>query len=424
MKRINLFIILFGFIWMNILGSCDEEVTPPRVLTGSADKITGNSATLSGQILSDGGGSIKERGFLIGKSFNLTFNDTKIVSPGGVGGFTAEVSDLDRLTVYYFAAYATNSAGTIFGIPTVFITDTEAPKVSTLPVKEVGSSTALAVGNLTDDGGGVILRVGFCLSKNSNPTVNNLVVEGDFTSEEPLLLGEFDADLTDLEEKTKYYLRAFADNGKQVVYGEEVNFTTEQSLLTDIEGNTYETVTIGNQVWMAENLRVTKYKNGSEISHKPYNQFNLWPDDGEGYWDYANQNSSTNSVYGKLYNWYAVTDPQGLCPTGWHVASRNEWKILFEYLGGIYTEAYSSATIKLKSTTGWPAGKNGDNSSGFNAVPNGASYGDFGNGAHWFTSDRIENYPGYPGSVTLFDAIILGGGTPEYNGLGIRCIKD
>ena len=102
-------------------------------------------------------------------------------------------------------------------------------------------------------------------------------------------------------------------------------------IVTDIDGNVYETVLIGDQLWMAENLKTTKYRDGSEIPNITNNQ--EWNDLSSGaYSDYDN-NPTNSETYGRLYNWHTVDDYRGLCPEGWEEPSVSDWHVLTNYLG-------------------------------------------------------------------------------------------
>jgi len=148
-----------------------------------------------------------------------------------------------------------------------------------------------------------------------------------------------------------------------------LNAQDNTGTVTDIDGNVYKSVKIGNQWWMAENLNVGSFKNGDPI-HEAHSM-KEWREHLYslkcGY--YAN-NPDNGKIYGKLYNWVAVNDPRGLAPEGWHVPTDEEWQILADFLGG-----EEIAGKKLKSTSGWEKvtdkDGNGDNSSGFTALPGG-----------------------------------------------------
>jgi len=141
--------------------------------------------------------------------------------------------------------------------------------------------------------------------------------------------------------------------------------------VTDIDGNTYKTVTIGDQTWMAENLRTSHYNDGSEIPLVTVDT--LWGKlTTAGFCWYSNNPSKYKSVYGALYNWYAVTnDSLDIAPEGWHVPTDADWVVLETYLGaGVLTDGRLTGGAFLKSKEGWNSPNLGaDNSSGFTGMP-------------------------------------------------------
>ncbi|MDP6772315.1 MAG: FISUMP domain-containing protein, partial [Anaerolineales bacterium] len=192
------------------------------------------------------------------------------------------------------------------------------------------------------------------------------------------------------------------------------------SCVIDIDGNVYETVQIGDQLWMAENLNVTHFRNGEEITLIGASTEELsWQD--YFYAAYSDWNNlppthehSTHEIYGRLYNWFAVDDSRGLCMEGWHVPSDGEWEILVNYLGG---EDVAGSKLKEVGTTHWSqcvyegtaCNPNSDatNSSGFTGLPGGyrnqyAAYkhlGKFG----YFWSSTAKRYGLYgEGSVESY----------------------
>ncbi len=203
---------------------------------------------------------------------------------------------------------------------------------------------------------------------------------------------------------------------------------TEDPLkVVDIDGNEYNTVIIGGQEWMAENLRTATYRNGEAIIHLEPNH--AWSSAGStqaGGWAHYQNNDDLENTYGKLYNWYAVNDPRKICPEGWHVPSDAEWTILTDFLDGL-----DEAGGKMKSTgTGHWKSPNveASNQSGFNGRPGG--YRNF-NGEFVF----LTTY-GYWWSSTVKDASYSWGrylhhndkkvgrnGSFKTNGLSVRCVK-
>lgn len=200
--------------------------------------------------------------------------------------------------------------------------------------------------------------------------------------------------------------------------------------VTDIEGNVYKTVIIGTQTWMAENLRTCMYSNGDDIFH------------GTDQKTWSNSSSLKGAFYGlqddylirgNLYNWYAVNNYRGLAPKGWHIASKNDWQILIDYLGG---EKIANRKLQDTRTKYWHSGNSGaTNETGFSAVQCGfviSFFRESTNGTNWWTSTKNNNNS--PWTVVMFgtDKDIYGGGgsmniSDGLNwdvGFSVRCIKD
>jgi uncharacterized protein (TIGR02145 family) len=115
------------------------------------------------------------------------------------------------------------------------------------------------------------------------------------------------------------------------------NGNSQTDSITDIQGNTYKIVKIGDQWWMAENLRTTQYANGEEIPH--ITNDTDWANTNAGAYCYYDDNTVNTKLYGNLYNWYTINDERGVCPVGWHVPSDSEWMTLEIYLGMSPSEA-------------------------------------------------------------------------------------
>jgi uncharacterized protein (TIGR02145 family) len=149
------------------------------------------------------------------------------------------------------------------------------------------------------------------------------------------------------------------------------------SEVSDINSNVYNTVQIGKQCWMQSNLKVSKYQNGAAI---PTGLIaGAWANTTSGAYAIIDNVNANDAIYGKLYNWYAVEDGRGICPTGWHVPSDAEWTTLTTYLGG---ERVAGRRMKSIGTTYWNCRNTGtinNNDSGFSALPGGsrASLGSF-----------------------------------------------
>jgi len=156
--------------------------------------------------------------------------------------------------------------------------------------------------------------------------------------------GTFSGRVKGLKGQTMYYIRAYATNNKGTGYGSTFGVTTIDTMITDIDNNHYRIVQIGIQVWMAENLRVTHYRNNQSIPNITDNSAWNGLTSGAYCW-YNNDPTGYKSLFGALYNWYAVSDSRDLSPAGWHIPSDAEWTTLTTYLGG---ESVSGG--KMKST--------------------------------------------------------------------------
>jgi uncharacterized protein (TIGR02145 family) len=208
---------------------------------------------------------------------------------------------------------------------------------------------------------------------------------------------------------------------------------TDTGTVTDVEGNVYKTIKIGDQIWMAENLKTTKYRNGASISlvagEDAWKNQNITKPPAYCYVEGAEANTA---AYGLLYTWPTVKDSRGLAPVGWHVPSEEEWEALLTFLGG-----RKEATKKLKEAGGahWEATNTGTNTSGFTAVAAGqrnydGTYRSFGGlvdrHATWWTStksaDNINDtgiVRDIAGNQTIVSQAYFYG-----TGLSVRCIKD
>jgi len=193
--------------------------------------------------------------------------------------------------------------------------------------------------------------------------------------------------------------------------------------VTDIDGNTYYTVLIGTQEWMAENLKVTRYRNGDAIPN--VTDIALWTNATEGAWCTYNNNPANKGVYGLLYNFYAVADSRSLCPTGWHVPSDTEWTTLTDYLGG---EAVAGLKLKVAK---WESSAPGSNNiSGFTALPAGSRYGYDGlfstqdrDATFWTSSIYNAKTSWYRGLYYLYPSVFRET-SDNKGGHSLRCIKD
>ena len=194
----------------------------PVITTNDASDITQNSAKVGGNISSDGGSTITERGVFYGLTEEVNSDSDAVKdSSTEVGSFTVSLTGLEKGTVYYFMAYAKNSSGYGYGEVKQLNTVGDPPTVKTTQVNKVSGKQAEVTGEIESTGGEPLSSYGFAYSKNTSPTVDDTKIEvGQDGS------GEFKATLTELDVSTKYYVRAYATNPRGTSYGEELSFTT------------------------------------------------------------------------------------------------------------------------------------------------------------------------------------------------------
>jgi uncharacterized protein (TIGR02145 family) len=211
--------------------------------------------------------------------------------------------------------------------------------------------------------------------------------------------------------------------------------TTFSMNVVDIDGNVYHTVSIGDQDWIKENLRVTRYRNGQPIPEVTENE--KWVSLTTGAMSWINKDTlKMNPNYGALYNWYAVSDPRRICPTGWHVPTDAEWQIMERFLGMTFVEADETVKrgtnqgIQLKDSVGWYKNGNGTNSSEFSGLPAGlrlANNGQFHNvgaDACWWTNTEEDNFNAWMRNMYYHLPSIYRIPDFKSSGFSVRCVRD
>jgi uncharacterized protein (TIGR02145 family) len=305
------------------------------------------------------------------------------------------------------------------------------PQLITTVLSNITATSATCGGNITSTGGGSITARGVCWGTSQNPTTaNSKTIDGSG-------IGSFTSSLSGLSSSRVYYVRAYATNSAGTSYGNQQILTTNSALIgvfnpnltygtmSDIDGNAYKTIQIGTQTWMAENLKTTKYRDGTIIPTGLSDA--AWVAATTGAYSIYNNDAANNATYGKLYNWYAVADSRNLCPVGWHVPSGAEFVQLFGAYG-----PYTPYFDKLTSTSSlWLDANTATNESGFSGLPGGHRYDQYlfiGYRGTWWTSTYIDVYQTAqyvqlifqePNGPPLFsrDAVL-----PD--GYSVRCLKD
>lgn len=395
------------------------QIAKPTLTTTTATQITKNSVVTGGNITSNGGGTIAQRGVCWSTNQNPIASGNVTLNGSGSGEFVSSVIGLVPFTKYYIRAYATNSAGTSYGTQVEFTTLRSEPVVEIKYVNNISQNSAEVNCHISNDGGAEVTERGVCWSKNENPTIS------DSKTNNGIGKGNFIAQISNLTTGSTYFVRAFATNNIGTSYSNAVIIKAYDGVVADIDGNNYFTVKIGTQTWMAENLKTTKFRNRDIISTTVPADKDIINEVTPKYqWAYYG-NESNVSTYGRLYTGWVVLDSRGVCPEGWRISSASDFNILINYLGG---ERYSPPKLMVGSGY-WSGFLGGNNSSGFTAIPNGYRSVDYiwtflgiGSDASWWAvvnQDELSKV-----SITNINSISISSTYTKSNGLGIRCIKD
>lgn len=297
----------------------------------------------------------------------------------------------------------------------------ELPTLTTTVSTSITDSSAISGGNISYDGGVPVTSRGLCWSTSPNPTIDDFKSIDDYGS------GVFIHSIKGLKDATTYYVRAYATNNVGTAYGNEISITTlVLNTLSDIDGNIYHYIKIGNQTWMVENLKTTKYRNGENINNIINND--NWANATFGAWcDYDN-NAANGTTLGHLYNMYSVFDSRKISPFGWHIPTDADWTTLTNYLGG---ESISGGKLKESGVLNWlTPNTDATNETGFSALGagyrnSGGVFGGKGYSVYYWTSTEFYSVGAWVRLIN-YNGGYIGRGNDGIGpcGFAIRCIKD
>ncbi len=313
-------------------------------------------------------------------------------------------------------------------VVTLHLTIACPPIVQTNAATDITSTSATLMGYITSDGGVDVTDCGFLYGTSENDLTDTVHCNS--------VVGSFAESLTDLTPSTTYYYKAYANNSAGIAYGIIMSFTTDNSsIFTDTrDGNRYSIVTIGNQTWMAENLRYAGSIPLSSVASSTI-AYRYWP---------AND-STVVPYYGYLYNWPAAMNGatssnenpsgvQGICPNGWHLPSDAEWTQLSDYLGGV-----SNAGAMLAGyPSGWVDGMLTNSeyfgTTGFGALAasncgpcgngNNVCFGFLGSCTYFWSSTVYDDNDAYYRGIQYGYTFLANGNSSKNNGFSIRCVRD
>lgn len=367
--------------WCNDTLTWGPCLTQLQTIEVPLDKIGINGAGLDFAIINDGGTYIKEAGICVSTNPNPTYPNDVISYVEPYTGFKEiNFGNLQPQTRYYIRPFALNSVGISYGNELSFTTK-KLPSLPTVTIDSISSITQTSAkiwASIVSDSAYSLNQSGIFIDTISDPSENRymtIVYKGGNSDTMSHLF-------QNLSPGRNYYAKAFAVNPAGYGFSNEVVFKTDTipapppppppppapTSLIDIDGNVYPVIKIANKHWISKNLDVTRYRNGDPIPQVQDSA--AWSNLTTGAWCYYENQTANGTVYGKLYNWYAMNDPRGIAPEGWHVPTDAEWTAMIDSLGGV-----AVAGGKLKAVTLWNSPNVGaTNSSGFNALPGGLRY--------------------------------------------------
>jgi uncharacterized protein (TIGR02145 family) len=405
---------------------------PPTLTTTAVTLITYNSARSGGNITSDGGAPVLAYGVCWSTSQNPDINSSHTTDGSGITDFTSNISGLLPTTEYYVRAYATNDADINYGNQQPFTT-AAAPYIAiTSPTSEdhwlqLQSKEIKWNSNIQEN-------VVISLYKSDSPIktiVSSTINDGSYI----WIL------TSDLIYGNDYKIRISSVSNSNL-FGESSLFKISEpngtvGIVSDYEGNSYSTVKIGNQWWMSENLRSTRYSDIFAINL--VTGYTQWAQLNSTYKAYCYYNNNTNgeaNTYGALYTWAAAMNGQnssssnpsgvrGVCPVGWHLPSDAEWAELASYLA-----SNTGGKLKEAGTTHWLSPNAGaTNESGFKALPGGQRYTDgyfedIGQNGYWWTSTGSNTEYALMRYLSSIFSYLGDGIDNKKIGMSVRCVKD
>ncbi|MFN6225265.1 MAG: FISUMP domain-containing protein [Bacteroidota bacterium] len=371
--------------------------------------------------------------FVSGSTSNCYFGNNKFYIGGNITDLQCVTGSIDDIA-YWNVALTPQEITSLYNAPSPNHAALCLPTISTISPISVGVDSVVIGGDIANDGGSPIVLRGICYSTTPDPNM------GSTRTEDGSGIGSFNTVLRGLSSSTTYYARSYAKNSSGVVvYGNEVSFTTSAALpglrcpgtptVTDIDGNSYYTVQIGNQCWSQSNHKSSRYRNGDSISTGINDS--IWSSTTSGAYSIYNNDPMNDGLYGKLYNHYAVMDSRGLCPTGWHVPSDADWTTLENQLGGPSVAGGALKSTAMQPTPGgWASPNTGaTNSSGFTAPPGGLRndlgvYYAISDVGYWWTSSVASNFRLWVRGLddNLLESIRDTGSLKI--GISIRCLKN
>jgi uncharacterized protein (TIGR02145 family) len=397
-----------------VINTTGELISIISLTTATISSMTSTSAVSGGNITSDGGSAVTDRGVCWSTTTGPTIVDSKTSDGTGSGSFTSTITALTPGITYFVRAYAINNTGTFYGNEITFNTGCNLPAA---PGAITGNSNVFAIASCLaysisaiPDASGYTWTV----------PAGAVITSGQGTTSIMVDYGTNGGNVS---------VRSENSCGNSIYTDLNITMTASSNCgtVTDTDGNVYNSVTIGTQCWLTENLKTTRYNDGStipKVSDPPTWSSLITP----AYCWYDNDSSTYMPSYGAFYNWYAVSTGK-LCPVGWHVPADGDWTELTDFLCG---NSMASAKLKESGTVHWNnPNDESTNISGFTALPGGyRSYSDGAffsvrDNASFWSSTSDDGLNAWMRAMTNYgttDVRVISA-YKEY-GISVRCLKD
>ena len=355
----------------------------PTATTSAASSVASTSATLNGSVNANGSSTTVTFEYGTTTSYGSSVTATQSPATGSTTtSVSANLTGLSGCTTYHYRVKAVNACGTVYGSDQTFTTLC-GPSATTNTATEVTSTSATLNGTVNAKGYSTVVTFEYGLTASYGIEV---------TADQSPATGNTDVsvskNITGLSPSTTYHYRVKAESSQGITYGSDMTLTTPAQV-SDVDGNVYNTVKIGTQLWMQENLKTTRLNDGTPIALVTDNS--SWANTTTPAYCWYNNDGANKNTYGALYNYYTLETGK-LCPLGWHVPSDEEWTTMENYLitngynydgttsGNKIAKALSSTTLWYYSTVEGSPG-NSDfqkkrNITGWSALPGGFRHQD------------------------------------------------